>query len=143
MKDLSQPHQNQKQNNNQKTEMHINQNRPDKLGPIFALVGFLAYALPYVISSEIALFDMFFAIGLSMGFGGTLLTDSYKLRNISDDIKFSVSVFFICLGTTFLLDSIFDWAVKTNIYVKIYLLITILCFVVLLIRTLLSPRLRY
>lgn len=130
---------NQQRSRNQKkttTTMHLNLDHQNKLRTLFALIGFAAYILPYVFGFEIELFDDFFAVGLCIGFCGLLALDSFKLLNLLDDIKLSIAVFFGCMGVTFIFDSMFDFLIKTKPFVIVYILITILCFLILLVRRL-------
>lgn len=130
---------NQQQSKNQKkpaTTMRLNLDHQNKLRTLFALIGFCAYVLPYVFGFEIKLFYDFFAVGLCVAFCGVLALDSFKLKNLLDDIKLSIAIFFGCMGLTFMFDSVFDFLIETKPFVIAYILITILCFIFLLVRRL-------
>lgn len=130
------PENQQKNPKNQQTDQRTRliQSRQDRVSTLFALIGFVSYAQPYLFKSTIHFFELCFAIGMCYALGGTILLGSYRLKNIYDNIKASIAIFFLMMGTTLLINSISDPLINTNNLVLILLSITVLCFILLLVR---------
>lgn len=111
-----------------------------RLITISAIVGFVAYSLPYMLDfipewdNEFKFFDKFYAIGISFGFGGVLIGISLDLKERYHFVLMYVGIFFAGLFLTFLFDTITDSIFKTRHYVLFNLVISIICLVLLIFR---------
>lgn len=125
---------------------HINQNRlTTKLIVISAVVGFIAYSVPYLLDfipkwdEEFKFFDKFYAIGISFGFGGVLIGVSFDLKERLHFVLMYIGIFFMGLFLTFLFDTITDSIFKTRHYVLFNLIISVICLILLVFRKRSTP----
>lgn len=131
-------------------ETRTNQNHWNKrkgiLKIIFALIGLLSYAIPYLLNyiseskDDFKFFDTFYAIGISLSLGGYLAVSSIQLKHLHHFISASVAVFFFGCALLFTLDNVFEMIYRTRHYMTFNLIISIICLVLLLCRKATSPR---
>lgn len=101
---------------------------------IGAIIGFLSYTAPYLFGAGHIFFDHMYAIGTLLGFGIVLAGLSLKLKTKKDFICSSISIFFISLSITFLLNTLFNNFFRTNYLVLFNIIISFICICILLIR---------
>jgi len=111
-----------------------------------ASVLLIAYVIPLVIPRSALcdcpsdFVDYFYALATTLGIGGYLISENYKLKYHYENYLFSVGVFFVVLFLIFLFDMISDSVFKTLNYVIFNLIITIICFASLTFQRLFTPQ---
>jgi len=108
---------------------------------ILSLVCLLAYTIPLLLSSststyDYSIIDIVYGVGSAIGIGGYFISDSYKLKKTHEYYLFSAGIFFVGLSLIFILDTLFNRSFETYWYVIINLLITFICFILLIFRQL-------
>lgn len=97
-----------------------------------SIVGVLAYVLPMLLRAD--LLNDVYSIGTSLAFGVVLIGCSYKSKTIFDKMITSAGVFFIGLSIVFIHDIFNLFELESYVYVLFDSIITIICFLMLLLR---------
>jgi hypothetical protein len=106
---------------------------------ILSIVLLIAYIIPLLISNNNVddnynydFIDYIYSILTTLGIGGYLVADSYKLKKIHEHYLLSAGVFFVILSFIFIFDTLHDKTFRTYWYVVFNLLTTIICYFLLL-----------
>lgn len=104
----------------------------EKIKTILTTICLIAYTIPLISNSyqsdyEFVFEDFFYAIGTTLGIGGYLIVDSYKLDKPHKFYLISAGVFFVILSLMFIFDTVANREFKTYWYVVFNLLTTFIC----------------